>query len=92
MKLTDKFVAITILSAAMSPFVICLVLFLIGQKDAATLAAVYSVFGLPFVLIIGWLLSISAKNHKNPQKWTVLAYITPVVIINLAIIGISISS
>ena len=92
MKLTDKSVAISILITVLSPFIVCLAFFLIGQNNAITLAAVYSVFGLPFVLIIGWLLSNSAKNHKNPLKWTVFSYIIPVIIINLAIIGSSLSS
>lgn len=82
-----------IFGAALSPFVVCLILLLFGQtSNLATIVAVYSVFGLPFVLITGWFLSLLSKNSKRPLFWSVVAYSTPSIIIDFAIIGFALNS
>jgi drug/metabolite transporter (DMT)-like permease len=92
MKLTDKNSAIIILCAAASPLLLCLVLFLFGVSDTALLAAIYSVFGLIFVLAVGWVLTFAAKKSGNPLLWTTVGYVAPAMLMNLAILGISFGS
>lgn len=60
--------------------------------DLAIIAAAYVVFGLPFVLIVGWLISQITKNNKKALQLSVVGYLTPVILVNLAIVGAAISS
>ncbi len=93
MKLTDKSAVIIILSAAISPVIVCILLALLGiGTNLAIVAAVYVVFGLPFVLIVGWLLSQFTKNNKKALQLSVVGYLAPVILINLAILGNAIGS
>jgi hypothetical protein len=92
MKLTDKSSAILILSSAASPLLVCLCLFLLGQSDAGLLAAVYIVFGLPFVLVVGWTLTFAAKKSTKPLFWTTVSYVATAMLMNIAIIGISLGA
>ncbi len=92
MKLTDKSSVIIILCAAASPLFLCLVLYLLGVSDAALLAAIYTVFGLIFVLVIGWVLTFAAKKSQNPLLWTTIGYVAPAMLLNFAILGISLGS
>lgn len=92
MKLTDKRSAVIILCAAASPLLVCLCLALFGAPDAGLLAAVYTVFGLPFVLVIGWLLTFAAKKSRQPLLWTTVGYVAPALLLVLAIIGISLGA
>lgn len=92
MKLTDKSSAILILSAAASPLLVCLCLGLLGSADAGILAAVYMVFGLPFVLVMGWALTFAAKKSRQPLLWTTVGYVVPAFVINAVIIGVSLGS
>lgn len=93
MKLTDKSAVITILSAVTVPLLLCVVLYAFTQSsDILILGAVYVVFGLPIVLIIGWLLSATTKNTAKPLFWSVVSYLAPVFIICLAIIGVALAA
>lgn len=74
---------------AASPLLLCIVLALLGKgSDVAIIAAVYVVFGLVFVLTVGWLLSLAAKKAKEPLLWTVICYSAPALLIDLAILGL----
>lgn len=93
MKLTNKSAVITIFSAALSPLLVCLLLALFGQTSGlAVILAVYLVFGLAFILVVGWFFSLLTKNSKNPLFWSVVSYSTPALLIDLAIIGIALAS
>ena len=93
MKLTNKSSAVIILGGAISPLIVCILLYVLGYKANTTiLAAGYIVFGLPIVLIIGWLLSLTAKKSKSPLKWSTLSYLAPALIINFVIITVALNA
>jgi hypothetical protein len=86
---TKKSAVYIILAGVISPLILCaLGAFTKSGGDAAILAAVYVTFGLVFVLVLGWLLSLVTQHAKHPVRWLVAGYLLPVAIINAAIIAL----
>ncbi len=93
MKLTNKSSVVIILGSVISPLLVCILLFVLGYRtDTPILAAGYTVFGLPILLVTGWILSLTAKNSKKPLMWTTLGYSMPALLLNFAIIALALSA
>lgn len=86
---TKKSALIIILVGLLSPLVLCGIGAITKSAgDAAILAAVYVTFGLLFVLVLGWLLSLVTSHAKHPVRWLVVGYLLPVLVINAAIVAL----
>jgi hypothetical protein len=78
-----------ILVTVVSPLLLCAIgAMLRNVGDAAILAAAYVTFGLLFVLVTGWLLSLASKNSKHPVRWLAIGYLLPILVINAAIFSL----
>lgn len=86
---TKKTALLIILAGLVSPLVLCTMGAITkSRSDAAILAAVYVTFGLLFVLVVGWLLSLVTSHTKHPIRWLVVGYLAPVLVINAAIVAL----
>lgn len=94
MKLNDKQAVMIIFGVVLSPLIVCLLVLLFGVSlgEAATLAAMYLVFGLVMVLVVGWAVSGVTKNSKNATTWLLIGYCVPAIVINIAILFYALTS
>lgn len=88
MKLTEANAYQIVIGSVFSPFIMCVIVALLGQTaEAITFATVYSVFGLFTVLVLGWLLTkFFAQKTRHPLRWMVIVYSTLPLLISIAML------
>ncbi len=94
MKLTEANAYQIVIGAVFSPFIMCVLVALLGKTaEAVTFVTVYSVFGLFTVLILGWLLTkFLAQKTKHPLRWMVIFYATLPLLISVAMLVAAVSA